>query len=523
MNTIKVLLIDDDALVLDDLRTLIQWEYYGFTIIGEAKNGKEGLKIFYQQQPDLVIVDIYMPILNGLEFCQQVMNEKNPPKIILLTAYKDFEYAKQGIRLGVSNYLLKHEIDEKTLTTELLKVKKDLLHKNNNNKIIQRQIFSQLVTQPFSTFNHSFPPSQWDPNLNHSGSMVLFLLQIDSPFFLMESLSKKIILYPPISTISCIELLLNRNPLPQTIQEIQYIPLNELQSVVLLFFKNNIFSEQNIRTLAYDYALSIQQKFKQNNVSTLSIVLSNPLHSLQEIHPIFNRTVEGGKHLVFTNKNQILWLEDIESKYYHCGDIRKEQAAIKQAFLKKEEKKLTLELKHGFEKTWKLGWDLCAFTDLCRKLFYIIESYYDQYDKNSFYEELNQTHVYSMWYCASDIQSWFVNTFKKITIDHNQYSSRIQNAIQYIRTHYDQDLTLEEVAENLGISYIYLSKLFKKETGQTFLEYLTKYRIEKAKYILRKGDYKVYEVAEQVGYKTSQYFSSVFRKNTGMNPSDYIR
>lgn len=99
MNTIKVLLMDDDALVLDDLRTLIQWEYYGFTIIGEAKNGKEGLKIFYQQQPDLVIVDIYMPILNGLEFCQQVMNEKNPPKIILLTAYKDFEYAKQGIRL----------------------------------------------------------------------------------------------------------------------------------------------------------------------------------------------------------------------------------------------------------------------------------------------------------------------------------------------------------------------------------------------------------------------------------------
>ena len=129
-----------------------------------------------------------------------------------------------------------------------------------------------------------------------------------------------------------------------------------------------------------------------------------------------------------------------------------------------------------------------------------------------------------MWYCAADIQSWFINTFKKIiTINRNQYSNRIQNAIQYIHTHYDQDLTMEEVAKNLGISCIYLSKLFKKETGQTFLEYLTNYRMERAKYILSKGDYKVYEVAEQVGYKTSQYFSSVFRKNTGMNPSDYIR
>lgn len=399
MNTIKVLLIDDDALVLDDLRTLIQWEQYGFTIIGEAKNGQQGLELFDKYQPDLVIVDIYMPVLNGLEFCQQVMNKKNPPTIILLTAYKDFEYAKQGIKLGVSNYLLKHEIDEETLTTELLKIKKDLAYQKNNKRMIQQQLFSNLLHQPFSDYNHMLSHLHFPPNLNCYGKIALLFFQIDSPFFLLEPVSKKIS-SSQISTMSYIKDFATIHRFTQEfpdLEDTQYIPLNNQQSVFVLIFKSNLSSQQNIQNISYRVALYFQQKF-------------------------------------------------------------------------------------------------------------------------------NQPHVLSMWYCAADIQSWFINTFKKIiTINRNQYSNRIQNAIQYIHTHYDQDLTMEEVAKNLGISCIYLSKLFKKETGQTFLEYLTNYRMERAKYILSKGDYKVYEVAEQVGYKTSQYFSSVFRKNTGMNPSDYIR
>lgn len=120
---INIMLVDDEVLALDYLKNMVEWEKYGYHIVGCANSGKKALELYDKTTPEIVISDIRMPAMDGLEMTKRLKKKNKDVVVILLSAYKDFEYAKKGIQYGVSDYLLKHELSEEILLEELGRVR----------------------------------------------------------------------------------------------------------------------------------------------------------------------------------------------------------------------------------------------------------------------------------------------------------------------------------------------------------------------------------------------------------------
>ena len=122
MCLLKVMIVDDEILAINHMKNLIQWEGYGFEIAAESTNPVKAIDLYKKVLPDILIVDIRMPAMDGLEFSRRTLAMNHKVKVILLTSYKDFEYAKQALEMGISNYFLKHELHADTLVVELEKI-----------------------------------------------------------------------------------------------------------------------------------------------------------------------------------------------------------------------------------------------------------------------------------------------------------------------------------------------------------------------------------------------------------------
>ncbi len=145
MGNVKVLFVDDEILAMEYLRNMISWEALGYEIVGLARSGKKALEIYDKAQPHIVISDIKMTGMDGLELARELKKRNKDIEVILLSAYKDFEYAQKGIEYGVSNYLLKHEICEEKLLQVLKKVSGSLQNSKHKKRIYQKYFMEQLI------------------------------------------------------------------------------------------------------------------------------------------------------------------------------------------------------------------------------------------------------------------------------------------------------------------------------------------------------------------------------------------
>lgn len=165
MGTISVMLVDDEAWVLDDLRTLIDWEKAGFSITATAKNGKQALKKYREQFPQIIITDIQMPLMDGVELAKALRNMTPTPIILFLTSYSDFNYAKQAFQYGIDDYLLKNEISESVLLQKLSLLRSKIEQSHHIQNLLSREWITRLVKQsdPASPAQGDLQPSQIRP------------------------------------------------------------------------------------------------------------------------------------------------------------------------------------------------------------------------------------------------------------------------------------------------------------------------------------------------------------------------
>ena len=145
LQMIKVLIVDDERLVVENITESIQWESMGFVLSRPAYNGKSAIRIFEEERPDLVITDIKMPGMDGLELSRELLKRKADIQIILLTAYKDFEYAKKAIELGVSRYIVKNDIQPDFMRELLMEVREDIRDHKTNDRILRREKCKNLL------------------------------------------------------------------------------------------------------------------------------------------------------------------------------------------------------------------------------------------------------------------------------------------------------------------------------------------------------------------------------------------
>ncbi|OLS40938.1 response regulator [Bacillus sp. MRMR6] len=513
----KVIVVEDDRIIRRGIRQAIPWEEHGFVIAGEAGDGEVALELIEKEQPQVVVSDINMPFMNGLEMARLVKEKSAETRIIFLTGYEDFKYAHEALKLKAFDYLLK-PVDSEQL---LQKVKEAAVDWENEARIEKRIIESMPLLQ--RRFFQKLLKDE-EQRIDVEKELSDFGIIMEGPAFaviLVKSsveVIKDVCAFKEIITTAASPLLTDLN----------FVVMNvgDYESAILLSLENEHDSSKGqLAQSLFDHLK------KQQTEHPVTITLGRTYSNLFEIGQSFieARLAMDMRHImgtgrffffdetVSTGEQEEDYIKDLEAKLDNQiklglpEKVKETLDKLHKAILERKTVPLS-ELKIVTLKySTMLLFEIEKWTKVEIKSFNTSEIYKDIMGIESL-EEM-------MEILQGLIQQWSVAMQKKI--EKNNFS-HVDEAIKYIKENYhDSSLTLQKVADLIHVSTPYLSNLFKLEKGFNFGDYLLELRMMKAMEILREENVKTYEVAEKVGYSNSQYFSICFKKYTGYTPAEY--
>ena len=511
---IKVMLVDDEIMAMNYMKSLINWEDYGFEITAMETNGVKALAFLKKEMVDIIFADIRMPGMDGLEFSQKALEINHKLIIILLTSYGDFDYAKKALNIGVSNYLLKHETKAENLIRELENLRVKITEMKQNEKVVIGQLIHKLITFPDS-FSQQEKESMDRLLLLHKRNIISYLVILDNPLQFQDM--KKNYDGAKVSEESIVHYM------DLKFDNMVTIYLRNGQWLVLNIFEP-VISQRQILDEIYMAAYGLQRYVFQQYERTVSIIPSPVFNNIEELPFVYRNLKEESGYLVFFDKNKILYGRDITVK--SLMEKQKIDSILTEIQSGADKGDLEIILKNidMFFGISIRNLDRKAFHYFSWQLIQLLIDYSKEKDLE-YYEGLMENGLDSI-YSASQLHAWFALQFETVIKEMTekelkQYSPKIREAIKYIFNHYHTDIKIDDVAGSVKVSGEYLRHLFKEEVGKGYNEYLTDLRIQKAKELLLVGKYKLYEIADMIGYSSGTYFSAVFKKITGINPQDY--
>lgn len=513
MKPIRVMILDDEILAIEHIRRLVPWEELGFEIACVATHPVKALSLAEHFRPQLIIVDIKMPVMDGLEFCKRMLATGHSPKIVLLSSYKEFDYAKEALQLGLSNYWVKHELDAEHLTLELATLKKEFQNDYMKHTVLRKQLLGELLAgRPLSQ-------EQWNAISKHrtdATSLQLVLVQQDRPFPLFPDMTNIGTPFPPSFEQSIIELedesLLAATP----IRKSQY---------AFLFADQGYRSEQKLWDNMHEKAQQARLAFESQIAGTASVAVAYDIGSWKDVPSLFHEANVLLSRSVFYGPKHLYLLRD-RHQYAVTRFAAEKALSVIADRLKTLESETMPELLTSLFSEAADSKDVLGFADMCKQLIALADHRREAIHLPTLEMLWSQGHIdASNWRSWSGIRDWFIEQFRSIADSvstSKAFSRKVKQVLDYIHKHYSEDIGAQQIAEHIGISRDHLRHLFKEETGQTVLDALTSIRIDHAKRMLDEGKLKIYEIAEFAGYRNSQYFSQVFRKVTGTTPLEYV-
>lgn len=499
----KILLVEDIDLIRRDILEMIDWAACGYQITADVRNGEQGLSAYRKEPADIVITDIKMPIMDGLEMIRQIKRLNPHTQFILLTAYEEFDYAKQAMAMGIHSYLLKHELDQDVLLSALKQRQQSIEQQESYQFLNKSSKLRQHLNDGTALDSTCLPLYSWN------GRTVLLLLENRdaqypdsfSPFRLFlqklrQSLSRESGTAYSLSDSLCLFLL-------KTAASGQKAAADGADALGRFL----LAAKQSDSFHPFRYAISVSPAFFA--LHSLQKAYEFARMQLQEQVFFCQNCILTPKTIYRSQEKTLSWLElQIENiagyltrhKFFHA------QKAVRSLF---EEKLPVIQsvslyqvaLDHTVKTILTFsGQELPV--DILRRL-----------------TAVNTLTMQSNIFAVSEELSQILAQLEQLFVP--KYSKKVEEIILYLQNHYQENITLTDIAEHVGITPLYVSQLFKKEVGMNLMTYLTKCRIGEAKKLLKTGNYKVYEVSEMVGYQTVQYFSNCFKKETGKKPSEY--
>lgn len=510
LQMIKVLIVDDERLVVENITESIQWESMGFVLSRPAYNGKSAIRIFEEERPDLVITDIKMPGMDGLELSRELLKRKADIQIILLTAYKDFEYAKKAIELGVSRYIVKNDIQPDSMRELLMEVREDIRDHKTNDRILRREKCKNLLEKGAAD-------AELQKELMTS-SMRIAQYMIILPYGYFDDLLRQ-----------TEELSEDTRVLDSLIQEYDGICgfFIRFQCVFLMEeVPEEITGEMQIRQYMYEKAGEFQGKLREDGEDSGLIIMGYRKQKEKGCMELYQRLKKMSEYFRFMQEGKIYMESDLQEKV-SPGVTEKEwdMEVLNDNFRNHQAEKITEDIGQMYQTVREPVWDKNGLITLTEKLRNHLNDLCRRSPGVRFEMLLQQEAGRSIF--LDEIRDRMTEIYRKANRmvqngKEAQYSIYIRKCIQYIEEHYSEEINIETVAGTLDISGVYLSQLCRKELSQSFLELLTGTRIKMAKKLLQQmPQMKMYEIAEAVRYRSSQYFASVFKKAEGMTPWEY--
>lgn len=537
MNEIKVFLVEDEMVIRRGIKNSIDWEKEGYIFCGEASDGELAYPMIIKEKPDILITDIRMPFMDGLELCKLVKKELPNIKILILSGYDEFDYAKEAIRLGVTEYLLKPISSGKLLealngVSESIrreKEDKDLVRKymeemRENTEHEKQKFFEQMIAGNLSMADALETGKKYEMNLS-AGMYNLLLFR----FTLGEENRKSRELLGEAEY--AIEKLTER---------LEYV--FEFQRGVegwafLLMADNEEQMSERVKELSKD----LEEIMK--NYSTIAYFggIGQPVARLRELEESF-REAERALAARFTMElNRIISVEDIrmaqnvdtldDIEITSFGEIEKTRTMLEKFLNNGAEDEIDEfvdvyinelpeeNLKSVLMRQYIIMDAYIVMMSFCEK----IEGIEGEMQAQS--EELKNS--MKTIQTLEEIKNYIRMLLKKIigvrdTISGRRYSDIIEIAKDQIRkTYMSDEISLNTIAAEVGMSPSYFSSIFSKEMGKTFVEYLTEIRMDRAKELLMCSSMKTSEIGYEVGYKDPHYFSYIFKKTQNCTPKEF--
>ena len=535
---LKTFLAEDEIVVRENIKKMVPWEQYGFELVGEASDGEMALPLIKKLKPDLLITDIKMPFMDGLTLCKVVKKELPDIKIVILSGYDDFNYAKEAIGIGVEDYLLK-PITKNAFLERLCEIRSRYEHEKS-----QREYYEQ--------FHREMQEYEQNSSRDFFEGLISGTMDMGEMYERADKLGLDIVAEAYNILIFTLESENAAAGQSETYSEWEARAREKIEGLFAdhsyaMLFRNNVFSygvlvkeqKDNPGKNTRDCVESIREILSDAPEGQPWFIaagepverLSNMKHSYNTAAQTYARRYLYDGHILYYRDLKEEELAKDDGRYLKKVDINAMDPAIIQKFLgsglKEETGNFVRDYFHAIGKEPMTSMVFRSYVILNVRfsvLSFLNRMGYcalalEESDTEDALEQGGASMEAAMAYAEKILQ-------KAIEIrDENSGNKNrdiLEHSIEYIKTHYmDENMSLNAVAQVANISANHFSALFSQNIGQTFIEYLTGIRMEHAKELLRCTGKRASEIALEVGYKDSHYFSYLFKKTQGMTPSDY--
>lgn len=511
----RLIIVDDEEVIRNGLRSVVEWEALGFTVVGTFSNGNAALGYLREHQVDVVLADIRMPRLSGLDLARILMIDKPETLVVILSGYDDFHYAQEAIDLNVFKYLLK-PIKEGQLTDVFAKLKDTLDNRDPRTDTGHR--LEALRERAIEEWLSSGSPSPLPPSVNGS----------------LEGLiegTRRVLLIEPrgdqLNQEENVDLLGVCASLRRICSDA--VPESEARAFLL---RNGVrlavVMAGNPRALSEELFELAEEEASSYPGLSLSAAAGGEVAADDEVPRSFLQAEAALAHRMYLGLGRLIEPEDCRSPSEGQG-IQLSVEGVADALVTGSQSQLAERLCTEFDRLREAALTspetvrtllLSFMVRLKERLSPAAPSVAAALpDDGHLHRELEDS------CCLDEYSARLSSTLQRALESGGSgsggRSAVITTAVRYIQGNYSRDLSLDDVATEVGVSAGYLSRLFKQVTGETFKGYLTRIRLQEAKRLLAETGIRVYEIAEEVGYNDQHYFSEVFRKETGLAPLEY--
>lgn len=471
-----VYLVEDEVFVRQAIREILAWEKHGFHVVGEAGTGKDALTDIRKLKPDVVICDIVMPGMDGIELLRQVREDGIPSRFLMLTAMSDFNYARDALQYGATNYLLKLSLSDEIILDNLSRIKGELLNELQRKGESLYQFYYQAWAEKWRHGGMSEPSGKFFavPDVIHSLHLTVYTVLTGSENITWDKLIKlgivtrnEYLLIHPFTEAGetaffCWSMREDKEILTTSLME--GYPISAVKGGSLL-------------TLADQWGLALKQldefwygdSFVQESGSNLA-----------------ERELEAEFLLCFEERNETKCIELMDAIWRGMAIAGYSHIEVKQAAIRLAEMMVMLARGREVPKELVLG-------------------------ERSHHELLQA------------MKHWVTACIRKMNEEEGLYTDHpdVNRVIRYMLEHFRENISVKDLAKLASMNVDYLSTLFRRKTGQTPVSFLQNVRIGHAKQLLHYSEWSVAEIAAQTGFTDDAYFIKLFKREVGQTPSAY--
>ncbi|WP_431800479.1 response regulator transcription factor [Halobacillus andaensis] len=512
----KVLLVDDEINILEGIAAIVDWKACGTELTAKANHGQMAFEMINKDQPDIVITDIKMPGLNGVQLIQKVHSLYPDIRFIVLSGHDEFEFAKTAMECNVKHYLLKPSNEEK-IETALKQVVEDLNEEVEKDQFLKsmRDHLQQVMPKAKEQFlkeyitNKKYGVQEWEHYRElfeidtNSKEFRLVVITMDHPYEYEHLLALKKIVVEKLGE--------EQVPLETTIGD-KIVVLAEMNSLNTIIEKVKEAKQDFTSFYPMDYTAAISDS-----------------GSISDLRTLYNETLNCLTQRFYVSGGSIITMQDLKKDHTSIDELQYDHEDLIFAIRSGNTEAVLQNLNNFFEEVKQKKYEVSLVQSHCLELFMSIIR---QAGKDGMAEYFKQIIIFQEYDKFYEIRQFIEKAATEISQHHYErtkqtQSSIINRVVEFVEKNLDDpELSLSKIAsEVLYMNSDYLGKLFKKEKEERFSNFLVNRRIEKAIEMIEESpeEVKIFEVAESVGFGNNpRYFGQVFKKYTGVTPTSYI-